>query len=108
MDREKVIKGLECCMDATDKADTVICHCSDCTYKNDDIIGQRCLIELISDALELLKRKTGEWQIIWENDMASTAQCAVCARVSKMPLGKYCKWCGANMSSEYTGKFPEF
>lgn len=56
-DREKVIKGLECCMKWTGEPDTATCHCSDCSYTNMDILGQRCLIDLINDALALLKEQ---------------------------------------------------
>ena len=55
MDREKVIKGLECCMKWTGEPNTATCHCSDCSYTNMDILGERCLIDLINDALALLK-----------------------------------------------------
>ena len=66
-DREKVIKGLECCMKWTGEPNTATCHCSDCSYTNIDILGERCLIDLINDALALLKEqeaieaKQGEW-----------------------------------------------
>ena len=56
-DREKVIKGLECCMKWTGEPNTATCHCSDCSYTNMDILGQRCLIDLINDALALLKEQ---------------------------------------------------
>ena len=56
-DREKVIKGLECCMKWTGEPNTATCHCSDCSYANMDVFGQRCLIDLINDALELLKEQ---------------------------------------------------
>ena len=57
MDREKVIKGLECCMKWTGEPNTATCHCSDCSYTNMDILGQRCLIDLINDALALLNEQ---------------------------------------------------
>ena len=60
MDREKVIKGLECCMKWTGEPNTATCHCSDCSYTNMDILGQRCLIDLINDALALLKEQEEE------------------------------------------------
>lgn len=92
-DIEKVIKGLECCMDATDKADTVICHCRDCTYKNDDIVGQRCLTELISDSLELLKEKE---QFPAEIEGGGSTWWYVCGDChgAIMLNDHYCKHCG--------------
>ena len=59
-DREKVIKGLECCMKWTGEPNTATCHCSDCSYTNMDILGQRCLIDLINDALAMLKEQAEE------------------------------------------------
>lgn len=56
-DREKVIKGLECCMKWTGEPNTATCHCSDCSYTNMDVFGERCLIDLINDALVLLKEQ---------------------------------------------------
>ena len=55
-DIEKVIKGLECCM-KWEGENTARCNCSDCSYTNMDILGKRCLIDLINDALELLDAK---------------------------------------------------
>lgn len=57
IDREKVIKGLECCMKWTGEPNTATCHCSDCSYTNMNILGQRCLIDLINDALAMLKEQ---------------------------------------------------
>ena len=59
-DREKVIKGLECCMKWTGEPNTATCHCSDCSYTNMDILGERCLIDLINDALALIKEQETE------------------------------------------------
>lgn len=56
-DTQKVIKGLECCMKWTGEPNTATCHCSDCSYTNMDVFGERCLIDLINDALELLKEQ---------------------------------------------------
>ena len=55
-DREKVIKGLECCLPMMSPHG--FGHCSECPYKrritlDDGIVG--CCGELIYDALELLK-----------------------------------------------------
>jgi hypothetical protein len=63
-DREKVIKGLECCMKWTGEPNTATCHCSDCSYTNMDILGQRYLIDLINDALALLKEQEAEARLL--------------------------------------------
>ena len=57
-DREKVIKGLECCLPMMSPHG--FGHCSECPYKrritlDDGIVG--CCGELIYDALELLKEQ---------------------------------------------------
>ena len=58
------------------------------------------------DAIGLLKEQeaeNGEWITIWQEDDPDTsleARCSVCGRVSKRPLGHYCKWCGSTMDKE--------
>lgn len=51
-DREKVIKGLETCSDVYYGADG---GCSSCPYSQNN--GDRCLAELVYDAIELLKEQ---------------------------------------------------
>ena len=42
--------------------------------------------------------KTGKWEIVQDTEyMATTGKCSACGRRSKMPLGDFCKWCGARM-----------
>lgn len=67
MNSEKIKKGLVCCMKWTGEPDTATCHCSDCSYTNMDIFGQRCLIDLINDALELIEELEERVAIMEEN-----------------------------------------
>ena len=63
-----------------------------------------------SDVIEELSTKRdgktlGEWKVIWNRDDPNTSseeKCSVCGRVSKRPLGHYCKWCGAFMIGNTT------
>jgi hypothetical protein len=58
MDREKVIKGLECCFNPHSEH-SCLCRCADCPYnpQEDDDWNQQCQIELNRDALALLKEQ---------------------------------------------------
>ena len=59
--REKVIKGLETCSDVYCGADNA---CSSCPYSQTN--GDRCLDELVHDAIALLKEQ--EWHMLTEDD----------------------------------------
>lgn len=53
-----------------------------------------------STAVEIADRPQGEWITIWDSDDPDTShegRCSECGRVSKRPLGDFCKWCGARM-----------
>jgi len=97
IDREKVIKALECCLRNDHKK---------CPYYSADILDTTCYTRLHTDAITLLKEqeaKHGEWIDIWREDdpdTSSHARCSVCNMVSARPVGAYCKWCGAKMDSE--------
>ena len=59
--------------------------------------------EMAEELLKEQEAKTGEWITIWQEDDPDTsleARCSVCGRVSKRPLGHYCKWCGSTMDKE--------
>ena len=64
MDREKVIKGLECCKwsDAGryDGYEPVYENCENCPYNNEEELKSECCEKLIRDALELLKEQEAE------------------------------------------------
>lgn len=53
-DREKVLKGLECCTTDMDMNYEVSCDSEDCPYTGED----GCIIKLCSDALALLKEES--------------------------------------------------
>ena len=47
--------------------------------------------------------ENGEWITIWQEDDPDTsihARCSICNRISKRPVGEYCKWCGTKMNQE--------
>ena len=56
MDREKVIKGLEC--HRIDNNHRI--NCADCPYYVDDGNNIRCVNDLHDDAIELLKEQDAE------------------------------------------------
>ena len=93
-DREKVEKGLNICTSTE--------PCNGCPYLNE----RNCSLAMVADALALLKEweaENGEWITIWQEDDPDTSthgRCSICNRISKRPLGEYCKWCGAKMSQE--------
>ena len=56
LDRENVIKGLECCIDL--QRGTINRNCEDCPYNDDVHIGScKSLYPLLEDALVLLKEQ---------------------------------------------------
>lgn len=104
LDNEKVIKGLECCMKWTGEPNTATCHCSDCSYTNMDIFGQRCLIDLINDALALLKEQKEKYNKLAEWSEGHIVFCKDCRflidHYGFMDDG-YCR----NMRNEHNIKF---
>lgn len=83
-DREKVIKGLECC----DYCNSLTHSCFQCPYidlnKSDGM--SRCTAELAHDALALLKRY--ETQLKCKDEIIKAAD-----KLMKQPV--YCPNCGA-------------
>lgn len=100
-DKEKVIKGLECCMKWTGEPNTATCHCSDCSYTNMDVFGQRCLIDLINDALELLKEQEAVEPIV-AFTRANGTKAFSCPRCSALIRGgNYCSHCGQALKGKF-------
>ena len=86
IDRKKVIKGLELCMNG-------YCH-SGCPYNG---INVGCRKQLDADAIAILKgqEKTGVWKIA--PDKPAYRRCSACGALSNSPRGNYCRWCGTKM-----------
>lgn len=62
--------------------------------------------DMAIEALEQPERKTGKWIWHWDKfdiDTASEAECSRCKKISAMPVGYFCKWCGADMRGEEDG-----
>lgn len=54
----------------------------------------------IDDMPTIEERKTGKWIWNWDKfdyDTANDAVCSKCKNISAMPVGYFCKWCGADM-----------
>lgn len=87
-DREKVLKGLECC--ARMRRDA----CQKCPYENecsDPYVPPHGAAHLAADALELLKaeKPVVERQIKW----GVVYRCAECKH-ELYRIQNYCPWCG--------------
>ena len=84
----------------TGEPNTATCHCSDCSYTNTDIVGERCLIDLINDALELLKEQVKQQMPVKATTEATYwAICEGCGETFRkfaMPAerAKHCPACG--------------
>lgn len=108
-DREKVLKGLECCLVF---GEDLLYKCDECPYRATEderkVIDWRChLEELRKDALELLKGqeavepKTGHWieskcldECFWV-----CSECNFSSEAMAAPeLYKYCPNCGTKMA----------
>ena len=74
----------------TGEPNTATCHCSDCSYTNMDILGERCLIDLINDALALLK----EQEAVEPRVSTAEQRCGHCNKVIEMDGWQSCPWCG--------------
>ena len=83
VDREKVIKGLECCTN-----NGVVCF-SDCPYcKEFTMADGRCITALQADALALLK----EQEPVKPTWSLGKPFCGACGL--RIRSGKYCSECG--------------
>lgn len=102
-DREKVLKGMECCI-----------NFGDCQKQCDYFPDHGCDIELMHDALELLKahEPRGEWKELKVDCMVNcidewqSARCSACGKYHTTPYlyyfksYNYCPNCGAKMDGE--------
>lgn len=100
-DREKVIKGLQCC--SVKGMNT--CELQECPYYPERYEWNRCTNHLATDAIAMLKEqepKIGHWV-----DSAGDDKCSVCgATYSDLypdyQNTHYCPNCGAKMTTEVT------
>ena len=84
VDREKVIKGLECCT----KGDEVqFCRDEGCPYAD---VPDDCMGDVMRDALELLKAQEPVTPIIVYNRYV----CAKCRYEVRRGADNYCPCCG--------------
>lgn len=107
MDREKVIKGLECCLGAID---CDIEPNEDCPYNGMCL----CAMALRFDILALIKEqeaKTGHWVSVNDGEIVAIdndgfpERACFCSECKKYLIasdeyavyGKYCPFCGAKM-----------
>ena len=75
VDREKVVKGLECCI----SGNTAICKRVGCPYAEEhDGIGDTCIDHLMADALALLKAQ--EPVMVEERADTDTINCPKCGQ----------------------------
>ena len=65
-------------------------------YPDDYHVPLGALRACVNDA-PTIESKQGEWIEIWENEMSNKAKCSECGRISKRPLGYFCRWCGVRM-----------
>ena len=92
MDKEKVIKGLECCSIPQG-------HCGKCPYETEDSITE-CTSELAKDAIALLKeQKAKTVDIFYNNGSCKDGKCPTCHMVVSDTLyPKYCGYCGQKLN----------
>lgn len=93
-DREKVIKGLECCIVKP------FPNCEKCPYTNEEEGTCFTMNNMLADALALLKAQepyTGRW--VKERDRTNHWHCSKCGNVQGITarVYRYCPNCGARM-----------
>lgn len=101
VDREKVLKGLECCTSAD--------GCHDCPYSHNGQGTDTCQLDSTRDALELLKEQeakagTWQWKIHGKPESGGTLGEAICDQCGRSTFAtavkgdlNYCPNCGAKM-----------
>lgn len=78
-----------------------------CTDRSDDWEGLKTamlIIENLSSAQPTIeKRKTGKWidnETSYADGVRQTCTCSICGQRSVRPLGRFYRWCGADMRGE--------
>ena len=77
-DREKVIKGLECCKESTE--DDPFQMCGECPYGDISLFVQDCRAILSEDALKLLKGQEAVPPVMTDTIRGIAVQCGVCRK----------------------------
>lgn len=97
-DREKVVKGLQCCM-GEGVEDTP--GCEDCPYCDN---GDTCdsIRPLYADALNLIARPVAVWQYYTNDEGKARWRCSACGKICRRDPRdkKFCSTCGAEMRME--------
>lgn len=79
----------------TDSNREIIQFDKDCKQKAIDLLQNAPTIEP--------ERKKGKWidnETSYADGVRQTCTCSVCGQRSVRPLGRFCRWCGADMSED--------
>lgn len=102
IDRNKILKGLECHRNG---------FCFACPYNDDVIETTNCKRQLVEDVIELLKsqpeQKHGHWKLVQDYYDDEHWQCSACGCEWYLEAGspeennmRYCSECGAIMDEK--------
>ena len=100
-DREKVIKGLECCIPYESEGNEHLCIYDDdynpnCPYRGTGSYGVSCMTKLMRDALALLKaREPDETRLVRHYSRPNVYA----------DLWLHCEKCGGRVDDRYKPKF---
>ena len=109
IDRDKVIKGLECCQYSSKS------HCDGCPYAYESLCNTNdCTADLASDAIDLLKEHEAKWIYGEDETGVDGWHCSECNffepwfydftdDIDFIRFYRHCPNCGSKMTS-YTGK----
>lgn len=106
-DLEKVLKGLECCMDILHAGPGWSQGCIHCPYSTVVDVGRYpCMRLLANDAMELLKEQEAvEPVLVYEgaNKQHNNYKCPKC-HTHLYYEQRYCEWCGRKVKWDETEK----
>jgi hypothetical protein len=58
---------------------------------------------MVDEQPTIEERKKGEWidnETTYADGVRQTCTCSICWRRSVRPLGRFCRWCGADMGED--------
>ena len=97
-DREKVVKGLECCL--SNKYPS----CSECGYYGDMRYNDAlpCRLSLMADTLAALRRTPAVWEYYTNDEGRARWKCSACGKIIRHGANekRFCSACGAEMRME--------